>query len=390
MSRWRRSACGNSSSISSTRRGAPACHAHGDPGLADAARESLPPSENSNLRESFAPFRLSLWTDDIKPEKEGAMTDRVLVIGATGHVGRHLVHAFRRNGHDVLLLLRPDAPKGWEGERSILIESLVRQGATTFEGNLEDPLSLERACAEVDAVVSCIDHRPDHLKLQVALGRAATKSGRVKRIIPSQFGMDSRSYKQSRVDHGDTKRELQQEFDGCGVPITYIHVNGLATYWAASLGQLGLKAPPSEEVDFYGEGDVKFSMITPEDVARYTARAVFDPGTANRHTLISPPENRLSQKELIAIWEARTKSRLRRRIVPARELDERIATLAHQPDKLAELSFLQLIRAAWIDGLGDGRRRPDVLELTERYPDIGYDTIPQYLERFVSLSEAAE
>jgi len=178
--------------------------------------------------------------------------------------------------------------------------------------------------------------------------------------------------------------------ESCGVPITYVHVNGLATYWAASLGQLGLKTPPREQVDVYGGGNVKFSMVTPEDVARYAARALFDPRTANRHTLIGPPENRLSQNELIAMWEARTKCKLCRRVITARELDERIAALAHQPDKFGELSFLQLIRAAWIDGLGDGRRRPDVLELTELYTDIGYETIPQYLERFVSVAEAAE
>lgn len=318
------------------------------------------------------------------------MTDRVLLIGATGHVGRHFVHALRQNGHEVLMLLRPDVPKDREGERGILIESLLRRGAKIIEGNLEDPLSLERASSEVDAVVSCIDHRPDHLKLQGALARAAAKSVRVKRIIPSQFGMDSRSYEQSRVDHGDTKRQLQQEFDACGVPITYVHVNGLATYWAASLGQLGLKIPPRDQIDVYGDGNVKFSMVTPEDVARYSARALFDRRTASRHTLISPPENRLSQNELIATWEARTESKLRRRVIPARELDERIAALAHQPDKFAELSFLQLIRAAWIDGLGDGRRRPDVLELTELYADIGYGTIPQYLEQFVSVAQAAE
>jgi uncharacterized protein YbjT (DUF2867 family) len=318
------------------------------------------------------------------------MTNRVFLVGATGHIGRHFVHALQQNGYEVLMLLRPDAPKDRDGERSNLIESLVRQGAKIVGGNLEDPPSLERACAEVDAVVSCIDHLPDHLKLQVALARAAAKSVRVKRIIPSQFGMDSRSYELSRVDHGDAKRELQQEFDACGVPITYIHVNGLATYWAASLGQLGLKAPPSEQIDVYGDGDIKFSIVTPEDVARYTARALFDPQTANRHTLISPPENRLSQNELIAIWEARTKCKLPRRVIPARELDGRIAALAHQPDKFGELSFLQLIRAVWIDGLGDGRRRPDVLELTELYPDIGYGTIPRYLERFASVAKAAE
>jgi uncharacterized protein YbjT (DUF2867 family) len=318
------------------------------------------------------------------------MTDRVLVVGATGHLGRHFVCALQRNGHDVLMLLRPHTPRDPQDDRNIFIEAQVRQGAKIIDGSLENPASLERVCAEADAIVSCIDHRPDHLELQVPLARAAAKSGRVKRIIPSQFGMDSRTYRQGRVDHGDTKKALQQEFDSCGVPITYVHINGMATDWAASLGQLGLRSPPREQIDVYGEGNVKFSMVTPQDVAQYAVKALFDPRVANRHVLISPPENRLSQNELIAIWETKAKSKLRRRVISGRDLDDRIAAVTNQPDKFVELSFLQLIRAAWIDGLGDGRRRPDVEELTELYSDTGYETIPQYLERFVPVAEAAE
>jgi uncharacterized protein YbjT (DUF2867 family) len=164
------------------------------------------------------------------------MNKRVLVIGATGHLGQHFVHALRQEARDVLMLVRPAASKGSAEGRQAVVESLVRQGADTLAGSLEDLATLERACAEVDAVVSCIDHRPDHLKLQSAVAKAAARSGRVKRIVPSQFGMDSRVYLQGRVDHGDTKRELQREFDACGVPVTYVHINGLATYWAASVG----------------------------------------------------------------------------------------------------------------------------------------------------------
>ena len=106
--------------------------------------------------------------------------------------------------------------------------------------------------------------------------------------------------------------------------------------------------------------------------------------------MISPPENRLSQGELIVMWESLTGAKLHRHTISARALDERIAAVSDKPDKFAALSFLQLIRAAWIDGLGDGRRRPDVLELTELYPDIGYETIRQYLSRFTSAANAAE
>jgi uncharacterized protein YbjT (DUF2867 family) len=319
------------------------------------------------------------------------MTECVLVVGATGHIGRHFVQALRNEGRDVLALVRPDTSDDFAGgDRRAVIDSFVRQGARLVEGRLEDVRILERACADADAIVSCIDHRPDHLNLQSTLARIAAKSGRIKRIIPSQFGMDSRVYADGRVDHGDTKRTLQQEFDDCGVPISYVHINGLATFWAASLGQLGLKQPPHEQVDVYGAGNIKFSIVTPEDVARHAARALFDPQTANRHTLISPPENRLSQAELIAMWEGLTGAKLRRHTISAGELDERIAAASGQPGNFAALSFLQLIRAAWIDGLGDGRRRPDVLELTELYPDLGYETVPQYLRRFTSAAQAAE
>jgi uncharacterized protein YbjT (DUF2867 family) len=318
------------------------------------------------------------------------MPHRVFVVGATGQLGRHFIPALRRYGHDVLVLLRPDLPGDRRDERTALVESLVQQGAKVVEGDLHDPRCLERACADVEAVVSCVDHRPQNLRLQTELARTAAKSGSVKRIIPSQFGIDSRTYGWARVNHGDVKRALQQEFDACGVPITYVHINGLATSWAASLGQLGLKSPPREQIEVYGNGNVKFSMVAPEDVALYASRTLFDPRTANQHVLISPPDNRLSQNELIAIWEDRTKTKLRRRTVSARELDERISVLVDDSGKFPELSFMQLIRAAWIDGLGDGRRRPDALELTELYPDIKYETISHYLGRLISVTQGAE
>lgn len=318
------------------------------------------------------------------------MTERVLVVGATGQLGRHFVHALRQEGRDVLMLVRPSASSEPAGNRKAVVEALVKRGAEPIEGRLEDADLIERVCAEVDAIVSCVDHRPTSLQLQATLARSAAKSGRVKRIMPSQFGMDSRVYLEGRVEHGDTKRQLQQVFDASGVPVTYVHVNGLAAAWTASLGQLGLREPPREDIEVYGDGNVKFSMVTPVDVARYGARALFDDRTANRHTLISPPQNRLSQNELIAMWESLAGVKLRRRTVSAKEMDDNVAAVEGQPDKFIQLSFFQLVRAAWIDGLGDGRRRPDVLELTELYTDLGYETISRYLGHFLPATEAAE
>jgi nucleoside-diphosphate-sugar epimerase len=172
--------------------------------------------------------------------------------------------------------------------------------------------------------------------------------------------------------------------------MTYVHVNGFASAWAGSLGQLGLKEPPRQEIEVYGEGNVKFSMVAAEDIARYAARALFDPRTKDRHTLITPSENVLTQNELIAIWESKTKTKLQRRTVSAEELDIRIMELARAPEKRAQLALAQLVRAAWIDGLGGGARRPEVIELTALYPDIQYQRVTSYLDRLLSPVQATQ
>jgi uncharacterized protein YbjT (DUF2867 family) len=314
--------------------------------------------------------------------------NRVLLIGATGHLGRHFVSALQEKGKEVLMLLRPQTVKTTVPAMRALIDVFVGQGAKVVEGSLEDEASVDRVCEAVDAVISCIDAGPNHLLLQAALAHAAKKLGPLRRIIPSQFGIDSRTYGEGRVTHGDSKRELQQLFDSCCVPVTYVHANGFASAWAASLGQLGLVAPPKEQINVFGDGNVKLAMVAPEDIARYTVRALDDVRAENRHVAITPAENLLTQNELIALWESKTKIRLKRHTISARELDRAIMDLAHRPDKVQELSVTQLIRAVWIDGLG-GKRRPDVLELTDLYPDIPYQRVTSYLDWFISPAQSA-
>ena len=68
----------------------------------------------------------------------------VLVTGATGFVGAHLIARLAAAGHEVHALVRPSSPL-----------ELLRDHATPHLGSLEDPGSLQRALAAVrpDAVV---------------------------------------------------------------------------------------------------------------------------------------------------------------------------------------------------------------------------------------------
>lgn len=70
---------------------------------------------------------------------------RVLVTGAAGFLGSHVVRTLRARGEDVRALVRPGRPRAW----------VEATGAKIAEGDLLDEKSLRQACRGVDALVHC-------------------------------------------------------------------------------------------------------------------------------------------------------------------------------------------------------------------------------------------
>jgi dihydroflavonol-4-reductase len=70
---------------------------------------------------------------------------RVLVTGAAGFLGSHVVSTLRSRGEEVRALVRPGRPHGW----------VEATGAEIVEGDLLDEKSLRQACRGVDALVHC-------------------------------------------------------------------------------------------------------------------------------------------------------------------------------------------------------------------------------------------
>ena len=88
------------------------------------------------------------------------MGQRVLMLGATGTIGQATVRALRRQGHDVVCVVRPQAGPGGRLARDDIARLLP--GATLRFGHVTDPTSLARDgfCGEhFDALVSCLASR---------------------------------------------------------------------------------------------------------------------------------------------------------------------------------------------------------------------------------------
>jgi nucleoside-diphosphate-sugar epimerase/predicted dehydrogenase len=77
--------------------------------------------------------------------ESGGISERVLVTGATGFLGHHLVAALSRCGADVVALVR---------DKSRVSPNLERQ-AKIVCGDLRDPVSLEAVMRDVDIVCHC-------------------------------------------------------------------------------------------------------------------------------------------------------------------------------------------------------------------------------------------
>jgi uncharacterized protein YbjT (DUF2867 family) len=298
---------------------------------------------------------------------------RILIVGATGHLGRELIKACPQQGHEAHALVRPAT------RRDLAKMELLRAaGASIHEGDLADYESLLRACRSVDIVISAVGG------LQIgdegALVKAVKEAG-VQRFVPSDFGLDPTAAGPGSCVLFDAKAAVQKAVKASGIPYTFIHSNGFFTYWAFSLGdltRLGGKLPP-DEVNIYGDGNVMGALTSVPDVATVTVRAVNDPRMLNQEIRITA--NTITQNMLVALGQTTSGRTMKRTSVPAAALEKIIAS-STAPDQGMTLVAAQLHRSLWIRG-DSVKKVPTSLEATEVYPDMAFQTIEQGLAQLV-------
>jgi uncharacterized protein YbjT (DUF2867 family) len=155
----------------------------------------------------------------------------ILVTGATGRLGGHVVRALRRMGQPVRALVRAGSEYFW----------LNDTGAAYFFGDLRDPRSLERACSGIRYVVACsgIDHETrdnDHAKLTVEghanLWAAARAKGVEHVVYVSAMGVD-RGY---TIPWFDAKRQAEESLAASGLSWTALRPAPF-TRWFAEMAR---------------------------------------------------------------------------------------------------------------------------------------------------------
>ncbi|PKA60804.1 Isoflavone reductase like [Apostasia shenzhenica] len=308
---------------------------------------------------------------------------RILVVGGTGYLGRRIVAASIAEGHPTYVLRRPEI--GVDVDKVQTLLSFKEKGARLVEGSFSDRPSLVAAVRQVDAVVCAISgvHIRSHQILQqLKLVDAIKEAGNIKRFLPSEFGMDP-----ARMGHAmapgrvtfDDKMTVRKAIEESGIPFTYVSANCFMGYFVGGLCQLGKIIPSTDSVCLLGDGNVKAVHVDERDIATYAVKAIDDPRTLNKTLYIRPPENILSQREVVMAWEELIGYELHK-------------TSSSEEDFLSDLQGLDYAQQVGLghyyhvfyEGcltnfeIGEGGE-----EASELYPEVPYTRVKDYLKRYI-------
>ncbi len=187
----------------------------------------------------------------------------VLVTGATGKQGGHLVRELLARGHSIRALTRkPDSPAA---------AALAQRGVTIVTGNFEDQKSLERAARGVDTVFAMSTPFESGAQTETREGinivRAAATAGVTHLVYSSVAGAD----RATGIPHFDSKFEVEKEIRRSGVPFTivapvFFMENFLADWLAAGIakGAIAMALPATR----------RLQQIALADIAQFTALVI--------------------------------------------------------------------------------------------------------------------
>ena len=218
----------------------------------------------------------------------------ILVVGATGNLGRKVVRTLRAAGEDVRAMTRLVAKA----------DELKALGARPVRGDLTDPESLDFAMKGARAVV---------LSAHSILGRGAESSDRVddeghRALIDKakEAGVEHIIYMSvigaapdHPVDFWRTKARIEQHLRDSGVGYTIIRSAAFMEVHAYQL--IGKAVLEGKRVVLMGKGNNPRNFVAAEDVAKVVVGALRIPSLRGETVEVGGPEN-LTARQVVEVF----------------------------------------------------------------------------------------
>lgn len=257
------------------------------------------------------------------------MSNRILVTGATGHIGSELVRLLQQRGADFAVLASPSGRKP--------------PGVASVEGDFADPASLKRAFSGFDTLFLLLPLVPNKVELARNAVEAAKAAG-VRHIVRSSgAGADA----DSPVAIAKLQGEIDRLVQGSGLGWTLLQPSFFMQNWV-NLNLASLKAGAYHAPT--GQGAI--GVIDVRDIAESAAAVLADPPAhAGKTYVLTGPEALTNAQQVAAIAEAAGR-RIEYVDVPEAAAEAAMRG-AGMPSPLVEwlLSLSYVVKQGWAAGL---------------------------------------
>ncbi|CAI9096291.1 OLC1v1032396C1 [Oldenlandia corymbosa var. corymbosa] len=314
--------------------------------------------------------------------------NKVLIIGATGFIGRFIIQASLDSGLPTYILSRRPAFDGDDHPKAQAIKAFQDQGAIILHGSINDDQALLEKMLkenEIDIVISVVGggNLLDQLTLIRAIKTAGTK---IKRFLPSEFGHD--------VDRADPvepglrmykeKRKVRRLTEELGIPYTYICCNSIASWPYYDNTHPSDVLPPLHHFQIYGDGNIKAYFVAGVDIGRLTIKAASDVRTVNKTVHFRPKCNFLSMNELASLWENKIG-----RTLPRVTVSENDLLAAAQENVIPQSIVAAFTHDIFIKGcqINFSVDEPHEVEISSLYPDETFRTMDECFDEFAAKIE---
>jgi uncharacterized protein YbjT (DUF2867 family) len=215
----------------------------------------------------------------------------MLVVGATGTLGRQIVRRALDEGYDVRCIVRP---------RQNPADFLRDWGATTVQADLTDPTSLPAAMVGIHTVVDCATARPEESTQKVdwegkvALVQAAQAVGVQRYVFFSIHAAD----RHPEVPLMQVKAATEKFLETSGLNYTTFRLCG---FMQALIGNYAV--PILEEKTVWGTSDAtRTAYLDTQDVARLALASLRTEAAVGRTLTLAGPKA-WTVAEVIALCE---------------------------------------------------------------------------------------
>jgi uncharacterized protein YbjT (DUF2867 family) len=302
------------------------------------------------------------------------MTKTVLLAGATGMLGSRIAHYLLEESDAQIRVLNRTSK---DAKKTAAVSKMLDRGVEVVEGDLADAASLDRATQGVDVIISAVQGGPDVIiDGQVALATAGKRNG-VRRILPSDFGLDL--FKATPGEHMmfDIRRTADEKTAALGLEQVNVLQGAFMDMFRPGAGTISNDGV----VSYWGDGTAPIDVTSIDDTARMTARVALDPNVPAGKFAFSG--DRISILDAARFVEAQTGQKLKRNQL-GDEADLRAALVAAQADR--SNPFKAVMFAYQLYMLTGQTTLTDLQN--DRYSDVKLESFASFASREILKSAA--